>query len=198
MSQPLSTLVPVARSLVDVGVYDAQEISHLLAQNVDCIVRWSVPDGKGRPAIVPPSLDRAFSFVDLVSFAVVAELWGRLVSEVEFCRDSRRGTRSHRRTGPCRGQFRGSAGRGSRPRCVTTTHYPSARTRLLWDEELSAKVPQALRVLGFFTSHVGHEGDDAPARLRRGRSAICLARSSRWAVLASGPVRVTRVRRSRA
>jgi len=84
MSQPLSTLVPVARSLVDVGVYDAQEISHLLAQNVDCIVRWSVPDGKGRPAIVPPSLDRAFSFVDLVSFAVVAELWGRLVSEVEM------------------------------------------------------------------------------------------------------------------
>jgi uncharacterized protein (DUF433 family) len=84
MSDRVSTLVTVARTLVDAGVYDAQEISHLLAQHVDCIVRWSVPDGKGRAAIVAPSLDRAFSFVDLVSLAVVAELWQRHVSEADM------------------------------------------------------------------------------------------------------------------
>lgn len=36
--------------------------------------------------------------------------------------------------------------------------------RLLWDEDLSPTVPQALRLLGFNTSHVGAESDGAPGK----------------------------------
>ena len=68
---------------------------------------------------------------------------------------------------------------------MTTTHYPSARTRLLWDEQLSAKVPQALRVLGFFTSHVGHEGDDAPARGSTDREVIEHAQQTNQIIVTS-------------
>ncbi len=70
--------------LLDAGVYDAREVAHLLGQHPEVVVRWSVPDGKGRPAVVPPSLDRAFSFVDLVSFAVAGELWRRHVPEADM------------------------------------------------------------------------------------------------------------------
>ena len=84
MSEHVGTLTIMVRMLVDVGVYDAHEISHLLAQSADRIVRWSAPDGQGRPTIVAPSLDRAFSFVDLVSLAVVSELWSRDVSEIDM------------------------------------------------------------------------------------------------------------------
>jgi predicted nuclease of predicted toxin-antitoxin system len=34
----------------------------------------------------------------------------------------------------------------------------------VWDELLSPRVPQALRVLGFATTHVGNVGDGAPPR----------------------------------
>ncbi len=47
---------------------------------------------------------------------------------------------------------------------MTATRYPSARTRLLWDEQLSPLVPRALRELGYSTSHVGHAADGAPVR----------------------------------
>lgn len=47
---------------------------------------------------------------------------------------------------------------------MTDSSYPSAKVRLLWDELLSHRVPRALRVLGFNTSHVGNEDDNAPAR----------------------------------
>ena len=86
MTHLVSTLADMAQTLVDSGVYDAHEVGHLLAQHVDAIVRWSVPDRQG-PAIVAPSLVRAFSFLDLVSLAVVKELWGRNISE----RDMRAG-----------------------------------------------------------------------------------------------------------
>ncbi len=36
--------------------------------------------------------------------------------------------------------------------------------RLLWDELLSPKVPQALRVLGYSVSHIGHPTDNQPVR----------------------------------
>ena len=49
---------------------------------------------------------------------------------------------------------------------MTTTraqrHRP--RIRLLWDENLSSLVPQALRVLGFRTTWVGATDDGAPAQ----------------------------------
>lgn len=65
-------------------MYDAQEASHLLALPVACIVRWSLPDRHRLPPVVTPSLDRAFSFVDLVSLGVAGELWHRRVAEVDM------------------------------------------------------------------------------------------------------------------
>lgn len=38
------------------------------------------------------------------------------------------------------------------------------KVRLLWDENLSARVPEALRVLGFRTTWVGSGDDGVPAR----------------------------------
>jgi uncharacterized protein (DUF433 family) len=80
----LGTLKPMATMLVGAGVYDAQEASHLLALPVECIVRWSVPDRHGLPPVVASSLDRAFSFVDLVSLGVAGVLWHRRVAEVDM------------------------------------------------------------------------------------------------------------------
>jgi uncharacterized protein (DUF433 family) len=74
----------MATALLGSGVYDAREVSRLLAEHVEAIVRWSAPDSSQRPAIVAPSLGRAFSFVDLVSLAVVSKLWKRHVSEVDL------------------------------------------------------------------------------------------------------------------
>jgi len=74
----------VGMTLVGSGVYDATEVSHLLAEHVECIVRWAAPDRHGTPPIVAPSLGRAFSFIDLVSLAVVSELWKRNVSETDL------------------------------------------------------------------------------------------------------------------
>ena len=74
----------MATTLVGSGVYDAREVSHLLAEHVECIVRWAAPDGQKRPAVVVPSLGRAFSFLDLVSLAVASELWKRHVAEAEM------------------------------------------------------------------------------------------------------------------
>ncbi len=71
-------------TLVGSGVYDAGEVSHLLAEHVECIVRWASPDSHKRPPIVASSLGRAFSFLDLVSLAVVSELWKRNVSEADM------------------------------------------------------------------------------------------------------------------
>ncbi len=39
-----------------------------------------------------------------------------------------------------------------------------ASLRLLWDELLSWRVPEALRILGYRTSYVGRDQDDAPPR----------------------------------
>lgn len=48
------------------------------------------------------------------------------------------------------------------------TTRPSAvrapRVRLLWDELLSPRVAQALRILGYPVSHVGHATDNQPNR----------------------------------
>lgn len=80
----MDTLKVMAATLVGAGVYDAQEVAHLLALPVECIVRWAVPDRHRLPPVVAPSLDRAFSFLDLVSLAVAGELWHRRVSEVDM------------------------------------------------------------------------------------------------------------------
>lgn len=80
MSDALSTLNHVATSLVDSGVYDASEVGYLLGVSVERVVAWSAPDARGRPAIVAPTFDRAFSFADLVSLAVVRELSRRRIT----------------------------------------------------------------------------------------------------------------------
>jgi uncharacterized protein (DUF433 family) len=68
-------------TLLGMGVYDAEEVSYLLSLPVESIVRWSLPRQKGLPPIVPPSFDRAFAFVDLVSLTIVGQLWSRRVAE---------------------------------------------------------------------------------------------------------------------
>lgn len=45
---------------------------------------------------------------------------------------------------------------------TTLRQESTPRVRLLWDENLSRLVPQALRILGFRTSHVGASLDGAP------------------------------------
>jgi uncharacterized protein (DUF433 family) len=71
-------------TLLNTGVYDAREVTHLLGRvHVEQVIRWSVKDAKGRPAMVTPTHGRAFAFVDLVSLAVVAELVARDVPESE-------------------------------------------------------------------------------------------------------------------
>ena len=79
----LDTLKHMATALVGAGVYDAQEASHLLALPVECIIRWSLPD-RHLPPVVAPSLDRAFSFVDLVGLGVAGVLWHRRVAEIDI------------------------------------------------------------------------------------------------------------------
>jgi uncharacterized protein (DUF433 family) len=74
----------MAKTLLGAGVYDAREVSRLLAEHVETIIRWSSPDARHRPAVVAPSLGRAFSFVDLVSLAVASALWKRHVSEADM------------------------------------------------------------------------------------------------------------------
>ncbi|MEO8698173.1 MAG: DUF433 domain-containing protein [Acidimicrobiales bacterium] len=86
MTHPFVTLGGVPASLVDSGVYDASEAAHLLAIHVEVVIRWSVPDRDGKAAIVAPSLEGAFSFVDLVSLAVAGELWRRDIREVDIRR----------------------------------------------------------------------------------------------------------------
>lgn len=69
------------------GVYDAHEVAYLLGgRHIEQIIRWSTADVRGNPPMVAPSLGRAFSFVDLVSLAVVAELCNRQVLEREVRR----------------------------------------------------------------------------------------------------------------
>ncbi len=55
--------------------------------------------------------------------------------------------------------------------CLGTVYLPPSdeskrlsSIRLIWDENLSPKVPRALRVLGLNTSHVGHKEDGSPDR----------------------------------
>lgn len=71
-------------TLLNTGVYDAHEVAHLLGgRHVEQIIRWSTADAKGNSPMVAPSHGRSFSFVDLVSLAVVAEVCRRQVPEVD-------------------------------------------------------------------------------------------------------------------
>jgi predicted nuclease of predicted toxin-antitoxin system len=55
---------------------------------------------------------------------------------------------------------------------------------LLWDELLSPKVPQALRVLGFATTHVGSD-DEVPARGSSDRMVLAFAQQANEIIVTS-------------
>lgn len=74
----------MTKSLLGSGVYDTGEVARLLAERVERIVAWATPAGYHGSAIVAPSLGWAFSFVDLVSLAVVRELSKRNVAEADL------------------------------------------------------------------------------------------------------------------
>ena len=68
------------------GIYDVAEVAHLLAVDPERVVRWATPDSRGSPAIAGPSFDRAFSFAELVSFAIALEIRQRGVSDLDVRR----------------------------------------------------------------------------------------------------------------
>lgn len=72
--------------LLNQGIYDAHEVAHLLAVDVERVVRWTTIDTKGNPPIAAPSLGRAFTFQELVTLALAFEVRRRGVSEVEIRR----------------------------------------------------------------------------------------------------------------
>ncbi len=78
--------------LLNQGIYDAHEVAHLLAVDVERVVRWTTVDTKGNPPIAAPSVGRAFTFQELVTLALAFEVRRRGVPEVEI----RRGLRTLR------------------------------------------------------------------------------------------------------
>lgn len=61
------------------GMYDVVEAARLVGVSPDKLVRWSTPTTQ-RSALVHPSLDGLFSFHDLISLLVVAQLAKRGVT----------------------------------------------------------------------------------------------------------------------
>jgi uncharacterized protein (DUF433 family) len=82
---PAGTIVAVG-TLLNRGIYDGHEVAHLLAVDVERVVRWATPDTRGNPPIAAPSLGRAFAFEDLVTLAVAFEIRHRGVPEVQIRR----------------------------------------------------------------------------------------------------------------
>jgi uncharacterized protein (DUF433 family) len=71
--------------LLSRGLYDLAELARLSQLHPDVVRRWSRPHGH-LPAIVTPSLDPYFSFVDLITVHVAAELRLRNVSDDDIRR----------------------------------------------------------------------------------------------------------------
>lgn len=76
----------MSTTLVGSGVYDAVEAGRLLGVPATRVVRWAAPGRRGLPPVVAPSFERAFSFQDLISLAVVEELWERQVVDDDMRR----------------------------------------------------------------------------------------------------------------
>ena len=70
--------------LVGAGVYDVQEIAYLLGVRSELVIKWAREDLRGRPPIVAPSFERAFSFSDLVALWVSLTLRNRGVPEKDL------------------------------------------------------------------------------------------------------------------
>ena len=68
------------------GVYDGDEAAILIGVQPNQLIRWAAPDAAGLAPVVQPTFDRAFSFADLVSLRVAAQLRSRGVSGTELRR----------------------------------------------------------------------------------------------------------------
>jgi uncharacterized protein (DUF433 family) len=66
------------------GIYDVVEVARLIGVGTDAVNRWTTPTKDGKPPIVAPSLGWAFTFYDLVSLKVVAQLRQRKVKPDEI------------------------------------------------------------------------------------------------------------------
>lgn len=67
------------------GIYDLRELARLSQLHPDVVRRWARPH-RHLPAIVTPSLDPYFSFLDLITVHIAAELHGRNVSDDDLRR----------------------------------------------------------------------------------------------------------------
>jgi uncharacterized protein (DUF433 family) len=68
------------------GLYEVPEASRFVGEPPERIARWARPSSSGLAALVSPSFERAFSFIDLVSLRVVAELKQRRVTDNDLRR----------------------------------------------------------------------------------------------------------------
>ncbi len=70
----------MSTGMIDQGMYDAVEVARLVGHSVEWVVGLSTDSTHG-PAPVPPSFERMFSFLDLISLDFAALLRGRGVSD---------------------------------------------------------------------------------------------------------------------
>ncbi|MBV9039887.1 MAG: hypothetical protein JOZ68_02725, partial [Acidimicrobiia bacterium] len=71
--------------LLNHGIYDPTEVSRLLRLDPETLARWSTRWRRQEP-LVAPTFGDIFSFYDLISLAVVRELWQRGVPRDEIHR----------------------------------------------------------------------------------------------------------------
>lgn len=67
----------MSTGMIDQGMYDAVEVTRLVGHSVEWVVGLSTDSTHG-PAPVPPSFERMFSFLDLISLDFAALLSLRL------------------------------------------------------------------------------------------------------------------------
>lgn len=84
-SYPTVSIAVMSATMLNQGVYDATEAALLLGRTPAQVVRWASAAG-GLEPIVTPSFERAFSFADLVSLRVAAQLNDAGVSDQELRR----------------------------------------------------------------------------------------------------------------
>lgn len=65
------------------GIYGSREAARLVRVRPETLARWT-SNRAGKPALVEPSQGDLFSFHDLISLRVIAELWNRKVSTDEI------------------------------------------------------------------------------------------------------------------
>lgn len=66
-------------TLLGRGIYDVSEVAGVLRVQPETLARWTTSSGSRRAILEPSGGGAAFTFEDLVSLLVVAELWRRKV-----------------------------------------------------------------------------------------------------------------------